>query len=146
MAQPDFELIADSLRTLSDQVSLVPNIPGVGALQQNVANLDQPVGNLQQSVANLDQRVGDLDRQVTNNHRVLLETINTNQGLMLDQMQRNHLGLSRQLTQLTRLQDEFVLVHLTEGITNNRPGTICCCLGCITAALLKMSLSATPPH
>lgn len=79
-------------------------------------NLDQRVGN-DQRVADLDQRVGDLDRQVTNNHQVLLETMNTNQRLMLDQM----LGLSRQLT---RLQDGFVFVHLTEGITNNRPGTI----------------------
>lgn len=52
---------------------------------------------------------------------------------MLEQMQQNHLSLSRQLTQL---QDKFVLVHLTEGIniTNNLPGTICSRLGCITAA------------
>lgn len=124
MAQPNLAIIADSLHTLSDQVALVPNMPGLGALQQHVANLDQ--------------RVGALDRQVTNNHRVLLETINTNQRLVLEQMQnihtqmqQNHLSISRQLT---TLQDEFVLVHLTEGITNNLSGTICSRLGCITAA------------
>lgn len=131
MAQPNLAIIADSLHTLSDQVALVPNMPGLGALQQHVANLDQRVGAL-------EQRVGALDRQVTSNHRVLLEIINTNQRLVLEQMQnihtqmqQNHLSISRQLT---TLQDEFVLVHLTEGITNNLSGTICSRLGCITAA------------
>lgn len=138
MAQPNLAVIADNLHSLSDQVALVPNMPGLGALQQNFANLDQRVGALGQRVGALDQRVGTLeqrvgalDRQVTNNHRVLLETINTNQRLVLEQMQQNHLSLSRQLTQL---QDEFVLVHSTEGLTNNLSGTICSRLGCIIAA------------
>lgn len=87
MAQPNLAMIADSLQTLSDQVALVPNIPGFGALQQHVANLDQRVGAL-------DRRVVALDRQVTNNHGVLLETINTNQRLILEQMQNNHRNLS----------------------------------------------------
>ncbi len=52
-------------------------------------------------------------------------------------MQNNHRNLSRQITQL---QDKFVLVHLTEGITNNRPGTICSRLGCI-----NIGLSETAP-
>lgn len=127
MAQPNLAVIAESLQTHSDQGALVPYTPGHGALQQNVTNLDQRVGALEQCVGaldrrvdDLDRRVGDLDRQVTNNHQVLLETINTNQRLMVEQMQnihtqmqQNHLSLSRQLTQL---QDEVVLVHLTEGI------------------------------
>ena len=128
MAQPNLAVIA---QTLSDQVALVPNMPGLGALQQHVANLDQRVGALNQHVGALDRRVVALDRQVTNNHGVLLETINTNQRLILEQMQNNHRNLSRQITQL---QDKFVLVHLTEGITNNRTGTICSRLGCITSA------------
>lgn len=124
MAQPNLAVIADSLHTLSDQVALVPNMPGLGTLQQHVANLDQRVGAL-------DRCVVALDRQITNNHGVLLETINTNQRLILEQMQNNHRNLSCQIKQL---QDEFVIVHLTEGITNNRPGTICNRLGCITSA------------
>lgn len=76
MAQPNLAVIA---QTLSDQVALVPNMPGLGALQQHVANLDQRVGALNQHVGALDPRVVALDRQVTNNHGVLLETINTNQ-------------------------------------------------------------------
>lgn len=64
MPQPDLALFADSLHTLPDQVALVPNIAGLGSFQH---------------VANLEQRIGALDRQVTNNHRVLLETISTNQ-------------------------------------------------------------------
>lgn len=65
MPQPDLALFADSLHTLPDQVALVPNIAGLGSFQQHVANLEQ--------------RIGALDRQATNNHRVLLETISTNQ-------------------------------------------------------------------
>lgn len=95
MAQPNLAVIADSLHTLSDQVALVPNIPGLGALQQHAANLDQRVGAL-------DQRVGALDRQVNNNHRVLLETINTNQHLVLQQMQNNHTQMQQNHLSLSR--------------------------------------------
>lgn len=95
-----------SLRTLSDQVALVPNMAGLGALEQRVADLDQRVGAL-------DQRVIALDQRVTDNHQVLLyssimgsrfrpmeckqqvETIRTNQRLILEQMQINHRDPSR---------------------------------------------------
>ncbi len=70
MAQPNLAVIA---QTLSDQVALVPNMPGLGALQQHVANLEQRAGALNQHVGALDRRVVALDRQFTNNHGVLLE-------------------------------------------------------------------------
>ncbi|MCJ1346321.1 hypothetical protein MMC31_004536 [Peltigera leucophlebia] len=149
MAQPNLAVIADSLHTLSDQVALVPNMPGLGALQQHVANLDQRVGALDQHVGALDQRVGALeqrvgalDRRVTDNHRVLLETINTNQRLVLEQMQnmytqmqnnhtqmqnnhtqmqQNHLSLSRQLTQLQNEHNLQPLRLYNSGLSETAP-------------------------
>lgn len=79
MAQPNLAVIAVSFQNISDHIALVPNMLGLGALQQHVANLDERVGALVRRVIALDQ-------QVTNNHRVLLETINKNQCLILEQM------------------------------------------------------------
>lgn len=47
-------------------------MPGLGALEERVADLDQRVGTL-------DQRVTALDQRVAGNRQVLLETIHTNQ-------------------------------------------------------------------
>lgn len=57
-------------------------MPGLGALEQRVANLDQRVGTL-------DQRVIALEKRVTDNRQVLLETIHTNQRWILEQRLNN---------------------------------------------------------
>lgn len=60
------------------------------------------LGALEQCVADLDQRVIALDQRGTDNRQVLLETIHTNQRSILkqEQMQNDHRDISRQIAQL----------------------------------------------
>ena len=85
-------------------------MPGLGALHQHVANLDQHVGGLDQRVGTLEQRVGALDRQVTDNHRVLLESINTNQRLVLEQI---HTQMQHSYADATESFESFPPVNTT---------------------------------
>lgn len=61
-------------------------MPGLGTLEQRVADLDQRVGTL-------DQRVIALDQRVAGNRQVLLETIHTNQPWILEQRLNNQLQM-----------------------------------------------------
>ena len=102
MAQPDLQGVVASLRTLTDQASLIANLPTNGVALANRVNA-------------LEQRSNALDR----NHAIILQQMQTNHDAMIARIDTLEQNIGARIDNVQQdLGALYVQVYLIGSFTN----------------------------